>query len=248
MPKAPEHEIVYGIRPVQESLSSARPCFRLHVKDLTGERAPLAAEARGRGIKVVVTSAAELGKLAQGGNHQGVVGLFRPYEYADFHTVLGSLGDKDDALILALDSVKDPGNLGAILRTAAAAGVDLVVFPQDRAAGVTAAVMRASAGGADHVAVARVVNLTRALEELKKAGFWVFGTAADAKTTLWNVDLRGKACWVLGDEAQGIRRLVRDRCDEVCRIPMPGGFESLNVAAATAICLFESVRQRQPAL
>ncbi len=144
---------------------------------------------------------------------------------------------------MVLDSLKDVGNFGAILRTALSAGCDAVVIPQDRSVQVTAAVVRTSAGAAERIPVCRVVNLVRAMEILKADGFWVYGTAA-GKKPLWTADLTGRVAFVLGDEEKGLRNLVEKNCDVVVSIPMPGKFESLNVSAAAAVCLFEVVRQR----
>jgi 23S rRNA (guanosine2251-2'-O)-methyltransferase len=239
-----EQDLLYGVHPVEEALRGTRKILRIAVKDMGKERHGIVEAAKAKRVKVQVLPAQELDKLTRGGNHQGVVAFLEPYRYADFDDWLASLEGKQDVLVLLLDSLKDAGNLGAILRSALAAGCAGVVIPQDRAAGVTAAVFRASAGAADRIPVCRVVNLARAMEQLKEHGFWLYGTAADAKRTIWESDWTGKTGMVLGDEEKGIRRLVAERCDEMFSIPMPGSFESLNVSAAAAVCLFEAVRQR----
>lgn len=244
-PHDEEQDVVYGIHPVEEALAGARKVRRLWLKDLGKERAHLADAARAKRIEVRTVNQQELDKVTRRGNHQGAVAFLEPYKYADFDDLLASIKGKPDAMLVLLDSVKDAGNLGAILRTAVAAGASGVVLPQDRAAGVTPAATRASAGAADRIAVARVVNLTRAMERLKEEGFWIYGTAMDAKRTIWDADWTGRVALVLGDEEKGIRRLVGETCDELFSIPMPGAFESLNVGAAAAVCLFEAVRQRR---
>ncbi len=245
MARRTESEIVYGIHPIEEACAGARRWLALHVKDAGGERAALVAEAKARGVRVRTVPLPELTRMAKGGNHQGAVAEFEAFQYTDADEFLQSLAGQDDAVVVVLDSVKDPGNFGAILRTAAAAGARGVIVPSDRAVGVTPAVVRASAGAADRIPVVRVVNVARALEDLKQQGFWVFGADAGGDAPLWDVDLRGRAVIVLGEEGRGMRPLVRKHCDRICEIPMPGKFESLNVAAAAAVLLFEAVRQRR---
>ncbi len=243
MARPTEHDVVYGVHPVEEALQAGRRCLQLFVRDETAERREVVRLARAQGVPVHRAGAPELARLAHGGNHQGVVALFAPFAYADFNRVLADLAVADDALVIVLDSVTDAGNLGAILRTAAAAGAHAVVIPQDRSARVTPAAVRASAGAADRIPVVRVVNLARALGDLKKAGCWVYG-ADMAGQPVWKTDLRGKVALVLGGEEKGLRRLVAENCDAILSIPMPGRFESLNVGAAAAVLIFEAVRQR----
>jgi 23S rRNA (guanosine2251-2'-O)-methyltransferase len=249
--RAPEEKdldnIVYGVHPVEESLSAGRRCRVLYLKDEESERGRLASLARKRGIAVRKATLQELARLSGGGNHQGAAAEFEPFRYTEIEDLMPELEGKSDALVVLLDSIKDTGNLGAILRTAAAAGADAVMIPKDRAASVTPAAVRASAGAADSIPVVRVVNLVRAMEALKKAGFWIYGTAADGARPVWDLALTGKVAFVLGEEESGMRRLVSESCDENVHIPMPGRFESLNVSAAAAVVLFETLRQRQAA-
>jgi 23S rRNA (guanosine2251-2'-O)-methyltransferase len=240
-----QQDAVYGVHPVEEALRGGRKVLKLLVKDPGGERAALISAARERKVPVHTVSAQELDRLAHGGNHQGAAALLEPYRYVEFDELLARLAGKAEAVVVLLDAIKDPGNFGAILRTAAAAGADGVVILKDRAVQVTPAAYRASAGAADRVAVCRVVNLARAMDELKKHGFWIYGTAADRPQTIWQADWRRRVGLVLGEEEKGMRRLVGEHCDETFAIPMPGRFESLNVAAAAAVCLFEAVRQRR---
>ncbi|MDO7960179.1 23S rRNA (guanosine(2251)-2'-O)-methyltransferase RlmB [Xanthomonas euvesicatoria] len=148
------------------------------------------------------------------------------------------------ALVLILDGVQDPHNLGACLRSAAAAGVTAVVIPKDKSATVNATVRKTSAGAADRIPVVAVTNLARCLRDLQKQGVWLYGLAGEAEASLYSVDLRGNVGLVLGGEADGLRRLTREHCDGLVKIPMPGEIESLNVSVATGVTLFEAVRQR----
>ncbi|MEA9480695.1 23S rRNA (guanosine(2251)-2'-O)-methyltransferase RlmB [Xanthomonas campestris] len=148
------------------------------------------------------------------------------------------------ALVLILDGVQDPHNLGACLRSAAAAGVTAVVIPKDKSATVNATVRKTSAGAADRIPVVAVTNLARCLRDLQKQGVWLYGLAGEAEASLYSVDLRGNVGLVLGGEGDGLRRLTREHCDGLVKIPMPGDIESLNVSVATGVTLFEAVRQR----
>src|SRR5688500_3271424 len=148
------------------------------------------------------------------------------------------------ALVLVLDGVQDPHNLGACLRSAAAAGVTAVIFPKDKAVQINATVRKTSAGAADSIPVIRATNLARCLRDLQQLGVWIYGLAGDAEASLYSIDLRGNVALVLGGEADGMRRLTREHCDQLVKIPMPGDTESLNVSVATGVTLFEAVRQR----
>ena len=150
-------------------------------------------------------------------------------------------------LILILDSVQDPHNLGAILRSADGAGVDLVIAPKDRAVGITEVVRRISVGAADHVRFMRVTNLVRTMEELKEAGVWLVGTSDQTELSLYQADLKGPLAIVMGAEGPGLRRLTEEKCDFLVQIPMKGRVECLNVSVATGVCLFEALRQRETA-
>jgi 23S rRNA (guanosine2251-2'-O)-methyltransferase len=149
-----------------------------------------------------------------------------------------------DRLILALDGVQDPHNLGACLRTAEAVGVAAIIIPKDRAVGLTPAVRSAAAGSAERVPVVAVTNLTRTLERLKELGYWITGLAGEGEETLYDIDLTGPLVLVMGGESDGLRRLTRESCDRLARIPMVGRIESLNVSVAAAVCLYEAFRQR----
>jgi len=186
-----------------------------------------------------------LDKATGGMRHQGVIARWTPPAELGEHELprLVEAAGRE-ALVLVLDGVQDPHNLGACLRSAEAAGVTAVVLPKDRAVGITPTVRTASAGAADRVPVVRVTNLARALEALKQAGVWITGLAGEGDTTLYAVDLKGPVAIAVGGESDGLRRLTRDLCDFVAKIPMRGAVESLNVSVATGIALFEVLRQR----
>ena len=177
--------------------------------------------------------------------HQGVVARYAAAKTWN-ENELESLveGAQGRALLLILDGVQDPHNLGACLRSAAAAGVTCVVIPKDKAVGVTATVRKTAAGAADRIALVQVTNLARALRELKDLGVWLYGFAGEAKASFYQLDLKGNVGLVLGGEGDGLRRLTGETCDQLVRIPMPGDMESLNVSVATGVALFEAVRQR----
>lgn len=202
--------------------------------------------ARPHGINVQARSIGELDAAAEGGVHQGVVARVRPAPVLDEHGLLDLVeGLGRPAFLLVLDGVTDPHNLGACLRTADAAGVDCVIAPRDRAAGLTPAARKVAAGAAESVPFAQVTNLVRCLEHLKQAGVWVVGTAGEATDEVHAVDLTGSLAVVMGAEGEGMRRLTRETCDRLVRLPMAGVVESLNVSVATGVVLYEAVRQRR---
>lgn len=239
---------IVGINPVEGALSNDSE----RVRELLVEKGQrnarvlaLAEQGRQLRIKVQLGSREQLDKLAGAARHQGVAALYEAP--AQMHeNDLATLLERDgsETLVLVLDGVTDPHNLGACLRSAAAAKVTAVIVPKDRAVGLTPVVRRASAGGADRVPLVAVTNLARSLRELKDAGVWITGLAGDTETSIHDVDFRGPVALVLGSEGEGIRRLTRDHCDFVAKIPMPGMMESLNVSVAAGVALFEALRQR----
>ena len=186
------------------------------------------------------TEAGELSRIAGSPEHQGIVAEVDPYPYADARGLL----DRPEALVVALDEVQDPHNLGAVARSAEAAGADGLVITARRSASVTPAVVKASAGATEHLPIARVANLAEWLAAAKENGAWVYGAEAKAKAPYARTDLTGKVVLVLGSEGKGLRRLVAERCDALISIPVRGRVGSLNVSAAAAALLFEAVRQR----
>ena len=199
------------------------------------------------GLRVQSATPQTLATLAGAGAvHQGVVAAIRPNPPWDESALLAALDRLgEEPLLLVLDGVTDPHNLGACLRTAEAAGAHAVVIPRDRAAGVDGTARKAAAGAADFVPVVAVTNLARTLDRLKERRIWVAGTAAEAPETIYSADLRRPLALVLGGEGSGMRRLTRERCDFLVRIPMAGRVESLNVSVAAGIALFEATRQRR---
>jgi 23S rRNA (guanosine2251-2'-O)-methyltransferase len=198
----------------------------------------------GAGLKVQMVGNESLAKLAGDVTHQGVVAAVRPLKPWDEETLIASLNEAPNPLLLVLDGVTDPHNLGACLRTADAAGARAVILPKDRSATVDAVARKVAAGAAEFVPVATVTNLARALARLKQSGVWVVGTDGEAEQPLYAADLNRPLALVLGAEGQGMRRLTRDSCDFLVRIPMAGQVESLNVSVAAGIALFEAGRQR----
>jgi len=200
--------------------------------------------ARHASVRTIDADDARLDALAGGNAHQGVVALCNvEAKSVQLEDVLDAV--TPETLLLILDGVTDPRNLGACLRTAAAAGAAAVVVPRDRAAALTDVASKAAAGAAESLPLVAVTNLARAMGEMKDAGVWIAGAAGDAAATLFTLDLRGPLAWALGAEGSGLRRLTRERCDWLARIPMAAGIESLNVAVAAGVCLFETVRQRR---
>ena len=204
--------------------------------------------AQAAGIRVQTLSGESLAKLAGEVAHQGAVAAVRPLKGWDEHDLLAALSEIDSPLLLILDGVTDPHNLGACLRTADAAGAHSVVIPKDRAASVDGVVRKVAAGAAEFVPVATVTNLARAIDMLKERGVWVVGTDGDAPESLYGADLDRPLALVLGAEGDGMRRLTRERCDFLVRIPMAGHIESLNVSVAAGVALFEAGRQRASGL
>jgi 23S rRNA (guanosine2251-2'-O)-methyltransferase len=232
-----KQEIIYGVRPVIEALRSQRREV-YEVLDASGS-SEVASEARKHGVVVKKTPRDRVDELARGGTHQGVVARVSPYPYSGLDEILAI----EKPLVLVLDGVTDPHNLGAALRVADGAGASGVVIPKDKAVGVTAAAVKASAGASEHVRVARETNLRRAVDRMKKAGLWVYA-AETGGSSYASVDLAGPVGLVLGSEGRGVRRLVREECDGEMSIPMLGSIESLNVSVATAVLLYEARRQR----
>jgi len=207
--------------------------------------AEIEGNARRAGIDVRRVAQQALDGVAGGVRHQGAVARYAAAKTWDEGELPGLVeAAEGKALVLVLDGVQDPHNLGACLRSAAAAGVTAVVIPKDKAVQVNATVRKTSAGAADSIPVIRATNLARCLRDLQQLGVWIYGLAGEADASLYALDLKGNVALVLGGEADGMRRLTREHCDQLVRIPMPGGFESLNYSVATGVALFKAVRQR----
>lgn len=194
-------------------------------------------------IRITASNSAKLAEITGSHRHQGVVAsIDATHQHFDLDDILDSL--TEPARLLVLDGIQDPHNLGACLRVADAFGVHAVIAPKDRAVGLTPAVYKVSSGAADTVPYIAVTNLARTLKQLKDRNVWIYGTAEDAEHDLIHFQLKGAVAWVFGSEEKGMRRLTRENCDQLVRIPMLGGVESLNVAVSAGICLFETHRQQ----
>ena len=223
-----------------------------HVREVlveAGAKNPRIAEiesaARRKDIDVRRVAQQALDGVSGSVRHQGVAARYAAAKTWDEHDRAELVEQAEGkALLLVLDGVQDPHNLGACLRSAAAAGATAVVIPKDKAVQVNATVRKTSAGAADSIPVVRVTNLSRTLADLQKLGVWIYGFAGEADASLYALDLKGNVALVMGSEGDGLRRLTRENCDQLVKIPMPGEFESLNVSVATGVALFEAVRQR----
>ena len=205
----------------------------------------IASKARAAGIVVVEADRRKLDGMSRTHAHQGVIALAAVREYVSVDDILADAAAKNESpLIVVCDEISDPHNLGAIIRTAYCAGAHGVIIPKRRSAGLTAIVAKTSAGAVSYMPVARVANIPSLLKDLKKQGIWVFGTAAEGTTRLYDADLKGPAAIVIGSEGDGMSRLVAENCDFLVSIPMRGRISSLNASAAAAILLYEAVRQR----
>lgn len=232
--------LLYGVHPVEEALRSGRPVEAVLLADSARGRRLSAVEdlARSRGVAVRRVDARTLDRLAAGGVHQGVAAEVGARVARGLDEVLSGISGRKQALLVVLDGVQDPHNLGAVVRNAALTGVSAVLTPKDRSAGVTPVVEKVAAGGLEHVDVVRVGNVAQALHRLKDEGFWIFGAAGDAKAEdLDTVEFAGRVALVLGEEHQGLRRLTRELCDRLVRIPSTGVIDSFNLATASGIIL-----------
>ncbi|MGH7231831.1 MAG: 23S rRNA (guanosine(2251)-2'-O)-methyltransferase RlmB [Nitrospiraceae bacterium] len=241
-----ETGVVYGLHAVREVLRSRnRPLLKILVIRSDRQFADIARLARATGIPVHIEPRPALDRLVPAGKHQGVIGIVGAKRYDSTEDILGCARERGEpSFVVILDGIEDPHNLGAIVRTAEAAGVHGVFLPHRRAAGLTGSVAKVSAGALEHVRVGCVENLSRLIERLQADGVWIYGLDAGGERPYTMVDLRGPIALVLGAEGKGIRPGVLDKCDERVRIPMHGHVASLNVSAAAAIMLFEVVRQR----
>ena len=236
-----QDEVIFGINAVTEALRGKRRAFELFVGPQPHDRrlsalVELAAE---KGVQIRQRQKQDLARLSGSEYHQGVVLRVEPFPYADLEELSGTWKEQTAAgVVLVLDSVQDPGNLGSLVRSAACAGVLGIVIPKDRAAAVTPAVERVSAGAVETIPIARVTNIVHALELLKGAGFWVYGLDHASPQALFQQDLLGRVALVVGSEGEGIRPLVGKNCDLLLSIPLQGGVGSLNAAVAGSIAIF----------
>jgi 23S rRNA (guanosine2251-2'-O)-methyltransferase len=233
-------ELVYGRRPVRELLRGPREVLELWATERALRAEPWLQEAE---VRVQRRLERDLTARAGTADHQGVLARAEPYRYVDAYQLV----EGEAPLLAVLDSVTDPRNLGAVIRSAEGAGASGVVLPAHNSARVTAAVCRASAGAVEHLPVAVVKNLARYLGEVKGQDLWIWAADGDAEKAMWNVDLSGGIAFVFGAEGKGLRPLVRRACDDAVAIPLAGQVESLNVSVAAALLLYEARRQRRGA-
>ena len=242
-----ETRLIYGFHAVTSRLrQKAASVQEIYLDPSRGDRRArdLVKAAQERGVRIMMVDGARLDGMTQHARHQGVAARVDAAAPArDLDEVLGALNEP--ALLLILDGITDPHNLGACLRVADAMGVHAVVAPKDRAAGITPIVEKVASGAAETVPFIAVTNLARTMRELKEREIWLIGADQEAKRDIYSIKLGGAHAWVLGAEGEGMRRLTRENCDELARIPMAGSVESLNVSVAAGICLAESRRQRR---
>ena len=239
--------VIEGRNAVIEALRAGTAIDKIYLMKGEGDSAlgHIASAAREKGIVVVDADRRKLDNMSRTHSHQGVIALAAVREYVDVEDILNIARERgENPLNVVCDEISDPHNLGAVIRTADAAGAHGVIIPKRRSAGLTAVVGKTSAGAVAHVPVARVPNLPALLKELKEEGVWVFGTAANGTTSLYQADLKGPAAIVIGSEGAGMGRLVAEQCDFKVSIPMKGHINSLNASAAAAVLLYEAVRQR----
>ncbi len=239
--------LIEGRNAVQEALKSGRAINKVFLADGDVDKAlgRLAAQAKDAGAVVVRIDRRKLNDMSPTGAHQGIIASVAAHEYSTINDILATAEAKGEAPLLVIcDELSDPHNLGAILRSAECAGAHGVIIPKRRSVGLTAVVGKASAGAIEYIPVARVSNLSAAIRELKERGVWIYGTAAEGASPLYETDLTGPAAIVIGNEGVGMSRIVSDSCDFKVSIPMKGHISSLNASAAAAILLYEAVRQR----
>ncbi len=236
---------VYGINAVKEAIGARSVDYVLVAAGQHSHRVQEIVDAcRKAGVSVRFSPRAALERAAGTTHHQDVVAVCAMKQYVELEELARG---RENPLLVVLDGVEDPRNLGAIIRTAVAAGADGLVIPERRAAGLTASVAHASAGALEHARIARVTNLVRSLVELKDLGVWIYGFESRAEKSYLELDYKGPSAIVLGGEGEGLHRLVRETCDQIAAIPLHGPIESLNVSVAAAIVLYEAARQRHNA-
>ncbi len=240
-------DMIEGRNSVTEALRAGRSIDKIYIAkgDVDKTLGHIASTAREKGIVVVEADRRKLDAMSRTHAHQGVIALAAVREYCSVQDILNIAAERNEPpFVVICDEISDVHNLGAIIRTAECAGAHGVIIPKRRSAGLTAVVDKTSAGAAEHMAVARVPNLVSAIRELKDAGLWVYGTAADGASDLWKTDLRGPVAVVIGSEGDGMGRLVAEKCDFMVSIPMHGKVSSLNASAAASILIYEILRQR----
>lgn len=247
-PEAEAQDLIYGCHSVLSALQSSRQLNRIWIisKHRYDPRFhALLEQAKNNSAIIDEVPPSRLDQIAQGGNHQGVIAQVSPYQYLELEDLIErSLAQSPNPVLVILDGITDPHNLGAIIRTTEAVGAQGVIIPQRRAAAITSTVMKVAAGALEHLPVARVVNLNRALEGLKNAGFWIYGMTTKGGKALHNMELQGAIGLVIGSEGEGLSLLTQRSCDQLVSIALSGQTPSLNASVAAAIALYEIYRQR----
>ncbi|WP_281273451.1 23S rRNA (guanosine(2251)-2'-O)-methyltransferase RlmB [Cohnella lupini] len=246
-----DDEYLAGKHPILEAMKAGRSINKIFVSAQAQRHLvqPIMDEAKIRGIVVQQVDKSKLDRLVPDMQHQGVVAQAAAVAYVEVEDLLARAAERGEApLIVLLDEVEDPHNLGSVLRTADCTGVHGVIIPKRRSASLTAVVAKTSAGAVEYVPVARVANLVQTMEKLKEAGLWIAGADAGAKEGFYDTNLTGPMAIVIGNEGQGLSRLVKERCDFILSLPMSGQINSLNASVAAGVILYEVVRQRQQAL
>jgi len=237
---------IEGRNSVTQALKSGRSIDKLYVKkgDLHGSIIPIINLAKKKGITIVETDEKKLSQMSETGAHQGVIALCAAKDYASVDDILKVSEERDEPpFIIILDRINDPHNLGAVIRTANCAGAHGIIISKHDSVGLTAVCAKAAAGALEYVPVARVSNLSKTIDELKKKNIWVTGADASGETELYSADLKGAIAIVIGSEGEGISRLVLEKCDFKVKIPMKGNINSLNASVAAALFMYEAVRQ-----
>lgn len=245
--KGIQNEIIEGRNAVMEALRAGRAIDKLFINkgDVDKTLGHIASTARDKGIVVVECDRRKLDFMSQTHAHQGVIAVCAVREYCSVDDIFAIAGQRGETpFVIVCDEISDGHNLGAIIRTAECAGAHGIIIPKRRSAGLTAIVDKASAGAAEHMAIARVPNLPTVIRELKDRGLWIYGTAADGQSDLWHTDFSGPLALVIGSEGDGMGRLVSESCDFIVSLPMKGQVSSLNASAAAAITMYEILRQR----
>lgn len=240
-------DLIEGRNAVTEALRAGRSIDKIYIAkgEVDKTLGHIASKARDQGVVVVETDRRKLDAMSVTHAHQGVIALAAVREYCSVEDILAIAEERGEPpFVILCDEISDPHNLGAILRTAECVGAHGVIIPKRRSAGLTSIVDKTSAGAAEHMAVARVPNLPAAIRELKERGLWVYGTAADAPSGMWDTDLTGPLCLIIGSEGDGMGRLVAENCDFLLSIPMRGKVSSLNASAAASVVMYEVLRQR----
>ena len=242
-----QNEIIEGRNAVMEALRAGRAIDKLFINRGEVDRTlgHIASTARDKGVVVVECDRRKLDFMSQTHAHQGVIAVCAVREYCSVDDIFAIAEERGELpFVIVCDEISDGHNLGAIIRSAECAGAHGVIIPKRRSAGLTAIVDKASAGAAEHMAIARVPNLPAAIRELKERGLWIYGTAADGQSDLWHTDFTGPLALVIGSEGDGMGRLVAESCDFIVSLPMKGRVSSLNASAAAAITMYEILRQR----